>query len=241
MHDESLNDLTIALEKKHGVDISKQGLDDRFNAYAVQFLRAALENLLQQQLAERIPFRNCLEFKRILIKDSVCFQIDESLVQHYPGSGGSGSKANVRIQFEYDLLDGKIVDLSLNAFNDQDAKNSVLTLDVVNDGDLIVRDLAYMHLESLQGIIQRIGHFLCRLNTQATVYQEHDGEMIALDFPAIVKSMRQYNIRKTEETVFIGKNQELQVRIFIYLLPEAVFNCNQRSTSQPFSSVYSST
>ena len=97
LHDESLNDLTIALHKNHGVDISKQGLDDRFNAKAVQFLTAALENLLRQQLAEKISFRNCIEFKRILIKDSVCFQIDESLAKHYPGSGGSGSKANIRI------------------------------------------------------------------------------------------------------------------------------------------------
>ena len=231
LHDESLNDLTIALNKNHGVDISEQGLDDRFNAYAVQFLTAALEDLLRQQLAEKVSFRNCLEFKRILIKDSVCFQVDESLAKHYPGSGGSGSKANVRIQFEYDLLDGKIVDLSLNAFNDQDAKNSVLTLDVVNDGDLIVRDLAYMHLESLQGIVKRIGHFLCRLNTQAKVYQEQDGKMIALDFTAIVQTMRQHNIRQIEETVFIGKNRELQVRLFIYLLPEAVYNERMRKAS----------
>ncbi len=231
LHDESLNDLTIALNKNHGVDISKQGLDDRFNAYAAQFLTAALEGLLRQQLAEKVSFRNCIEFKRILIKDSVCFQVDESLAKYYPGSGGSGSKANVRIQFEYDLLDGKIVDLSLNAFNDQDAKNSVLTLDVVNDGDLIVRDLAYMHLESLRGIVKEIGHFLCRLNTQAKVYQEQDGKMIALDFSEIVKAMRQHNIRQTEETVFIGKNQELQVRLFIYLLPEAVYNKRMREAN----------
>lgn len=231
LHDESLNDLTIALHKNHGVDISKQGLDDRFNAKAVQFLTAALENLLRQQLAEKISFRNCIEFKRILIKDSVCFQIDESLAKHYPGSGGSGSKANIRIQFEYDLLDGKIIDLSLNAFNDQDARNSVLTLDVVNDGDLIVRDLAYMHLESLQGIVKRIGHFLCRLNTQAKVYQEQDGKMVTLDFSGIVKAMRQHNIRQIEETVFIGKDQELRVRLFIYLLPEAVYNERMRKAN----------
>jgi len=232
LHYESLNDLTIALNKKHGVDISKQGLDDRFNIYAVQFLKAALEDLLQQQLAAKISFRNCLEFKRILIKDSVCFQVDESLAKYYPGSGGSGSKANVRIQFEYDLLDGKIVDLSLNAFNDQDAKNSVLTLDVVNDGDLIVRDLAYMHLESLQGIVEKIGDFLCRLNTQAKVYQDQDGEVVPLDFSTIVKAMRQHNIQQTEETVFIGKNQELQVRLFIYLLPEAVYNERMRKANK---------
>jgi hypothetical protein len=232
LHDESLNDLTIALNKHHGVDISKQGLDVRFNSYAVQFLTAALENLLQQQLAEKISFSNCLEFKRILIKDSVCFQVDESLAKHYPGSGGSGSKANVRIQFEYNLLDGKIVDLSLNAFNDQDAKNSVLTLDIVNEGDLIIRDLAYMHLESLQGIVERIGHFLCRLNTQAKVYQEQDGKMIALDFSAIIRAMRKHNVQQIEKTVFIGKKQELQVRLFIYLLPEAVYNKRMRKANR---------
>ena len=114
LHDESLNDLTVSLNRNHDVDISKQGLDDRFNANAVQFLTAALENLLQQQLQDEDLYLKCFEFKRVLIKDSVCFQLDESLAQYYPGSGGSGSKANVRIQFEYDLLNGKIVDLSLN-------------------------------------------------------------------------------------------------------------------------------
>lgn len=223
LHEESLNDLTIALNKKHGIDISKQGLDDRFNEYAVQFLKGALENLLQQQLVEKVSFRNCEEFRRILIKDSVCFQIDESLAEYYPGSGGSGSKANVRIQFEYDLLSGQIVDLSLNAFNEQDAKDSVLTLDVIHNGDLIVRDLAYMHLEALQGIVEKIADFLCRLNTQAKVYQEQDGTMIELDFSAIVKVMRKHNIQQTEEMVSIGKNQELEVRLFIYLLPEAAY------------------
>jgi len=89
-----------------------------------------------------------------------------------------------------------------------------------------------MHLESLQGIVKRIGHFLCRLNTQAKVYQEQDGKMIALDFPAIVQAMRQHNIRQSEETVFIGKNQELQVRLFIYLLPEAVYNERMRKANR---------
>jgi len=231
LHDESLNDLTVILAKNHNIDISKQGLDDRFNAYAVKFLAAALGNLLRRQLSDKVSFRNCGEFKRFLIKDSVCFQIDESLANEYPGSGGSGSKANVRIQFEYDLLNGKIVDLSLNAFNDQDAKNSTLTLDVVNDGDLVVRDLAYMHLGALQGIIKKLGHFLCRLNAQAKVYQEQNGKIIELDFPAILKSMRQNNIQQTEELVFIGKDQELQVRMFIYLLPEAQYNARMRKAN----------
>lgn len=85
------------------------------------------------------------------------------MAEYYPGSGGSGSKANVRIQFEYDLLSGQVVDLSLHAFNDQDATNSTMTLDVTSEGDLIIRDLAYMHLAALNGILENLGHFLCRL------------------------------------------------------------------------------
>ena len=36
--------------------------------------------------------------------------------------------------------------------------------------------------------------------------------------------MRRHNIRQNEEIVFIGKNQELPVRLFIYLLPKSVYN-----------------
>ena len=48
--------------------------------------------------------------------------------------------------------------------------------------------------------------------------------MRELNFSRIVHDMRQYNIQQSEEAVFIGKNKELQVRLFIYLLPEAVYN-----------------
>jgi hypothetical protein len=198
----------------------------------VLFLTAALEKLLNKQLACEDEFRVCDEFKRFLIKDSVCFQVDESLVKDYPGSGGSGSKANVRIQFEYDLLNGKIIDLSLNAFNDQDAKNSTATLHLVEEGDLIVRDLAYMHLDALQGIVKKLGHFLCRLNTQRKVYQEQNGELVELDFAAIVESMREHNIRQVEELVWLGREKNLQVRLFLFLLPQSVYNTRMRKANQ---------
>ena len=194
--DESLNDLTIDLQQNYEIDISKQALHERFNEKSVLFVTSALEKLLNKQLLDKITFRNCDEFKRFLIKDSVCFQIDESLVNAYPGSGGGGSKANVRIQFEYDLLNGQIVDLSLNAFNEQDAKDSTATLHFVEEGDLIVRDLAYMHLNALKGIVKKIAHFLCRLNTQRKVYQEQDGQLEELDFAAIVKFMRENYIKQ---------------------------------------------
>jgi len=58
------------------------------------------------------------------------------------------------------LLTGSINDLSLNAFNDQDAKNSVATVELVQEGDLVIRDLAYVGLDALNGIIERACCFL---------------------------------------------------------------------------------
>ena len=221
---ESLNDLTIDLAQYYNVDITKQGLQERFNECAVSFLTAALENLLNKQFFEKVSIPDCIEFNRFLIKDSVCFQVDSSLAEYYPGSGGSASKANVRIQFEYDLLNGTIVDLSINAFNDQDAKYSIATLELIEINDLIVRDLAYMHLDALQGIIDKSAHFLSRLNSTTKAYREKNGEFVELDFSAIIRFMRENKIKQVEQTVVLGENKDLQVRLFLFLMPSAVHN-----------------
>ncbi|WP_028580540.1 IS4 family transposase [Desulfogranum japonicum] len=221
---ESLNDLTVKLELDYGISIKKQSLDERFNRHAVCFLKTALGQLLSKQISRNNPLLlKCKYFNRILIKDSVCFQVDKTLAEYYPGSGGSGSTANVRIQFEYDLLSGQLVDLSLNAFNDQDATNSTMTLDVIGEGDLVIRDLAYMHLNALKGIVKNLGYFLCRLQSQQDVYQIRDGEVMKCNFGQIVKTMKKYGVEKIEERVFLDKEQEFDVRLLIYLLPEEIY------------------
>ncbi len=55
-----------------------------------------------------------------------------------------------------------------------------------------------MHHEALQGIVEKIAHFLCRLNTQRKVYKEQDGQLVELDFAAIVKFMRKKDIKQYE-------------------------------------------
>jgi hypothetical protein len=120
----------------------------------------------------------------------------------------------------------------LNAFNEQDAKDSTATLHLVEDGDLIVRDLAYMHLEALQGIVEKIAHFLCRLNTQRKVYREQDGQLVELDFAAIVKFMRKNDIKQYEEQVWLGKKKDLEVRLFLFLMPQSVYNERLRKANK---------
>jgi len=223
---ESLNDLTVKLELQDNVRIKKQSLNERFNQHAVSFLKNAIAELLKKQCSKGKKLLCCDQFKRILIKDSVCFQVDPSLAHYFPGSGGSGSTAAVRIQFEFDLVTGKIIDLSLSGFIEQDANNSTMTLDVVNEGDLIIRDLAYMHISALSGILERCGDFLCRLQTKRKVYQRFGDEIKELDFAKIVEFMKKARVNKVEQIVFLDQSMTIEVRLFIYLLPPDI--CNER-------------
>ena len=218
---QSLNDLSITLKDKHDLEIKKQSLHERFNNYALYFLKMALEKMLEKQLSLKLPLADDIKgFKRILIKDSTCFQIDESLAQYYPGSGGGGSDASIRIQFEYDILSGRINDLSVNAFNEQDAKDSLATIELTQEGDLILRDLAYMSLKVLRSLTIGKRFFLCRVNPIVKIF-----EIILILFKApnlveIMNHMKKYGIKCLEKEVYLGSEEKLRTRLILYLMPE---------------------
>lgn len=221
LKEQSLNELSIELLQRHKIEIQKQSLQDRFNNYALVFLKAALEKLLEKQLdMEKMPLRDFECFNRVLIKDSVCFQIDESLAEDYPGSGGSGSGAAVRIQFEYDLKTGRINDLSLNAFTTQDASDSLSTLELTKEGDLLIRDLAYMSLKVLKKLIAKKAFILCRANTNTKIYEKAGSGYEEIKFAELTGFMRKNGLDLLEKEIYLGTKELLPLRLAINLLPK---------------------
>ena len=217
LKEQSLNDLSLDAKERFDIDITKQSLNERFNQYAPVFLKDALEKVLQQQLLEHFDFRELSHFNRVLLKDSICFDVDETLAEIYPGSGGKASKATMRIQFEYDLLNGCINDLSLNPFNDQDATDLLAIIELTAEGDLIIRDLAYINLAFLKKIIELKGFFVGRLTPNINVYELNGEEYEKLDFVEIHKKHRMSSL---EKKIYIGSKEKLKVRLVVYMLPE---------------------
>lgn len=207
------------MDERYKIEITKQSLHERFNENALAFLRRALEKLLENQFNCDCFANEIKGINRILIKDSVCFQIDDSLSDIYPGSRGDASDACVRIQFEYDLLNGQINDLSLSSYTDQDAKNSIETIEKTKSGDLIVRDLAYMEIKVLRVIIEKFAFFLCRLNPKVVVYRKYKDEYKRIEFLSITKHMRLKNMGVMEKIVYIGDKDKIKIRLIIHLLP----------------------
>ncbi|MGH0512251.1 IS4 family transposase, partial [Bacillus cereus] len=83
----SLTQLSSCLEASTEVLISPEGLNQRFNQAAVQFLQHILK-LLNQKLASSMPISSPYTsiFKRIRILDSTAFQLPDVFSSVYPGA-----------------------------------------------------------------------------------------------------------------------------------------------------------
>ncbi|OTY40045.1 IS4 family transposase, partial [Bacillus thuringiensis serovar poloniensis] len=83
----SLAQLSSCLEASTEVLISPEGLNQRFNTSAVQFLQHILTNLLNKKLTSSMPLSSPYTsvFKRIRILDSTAFQLPDIFSTIYPG------------------------------------------------------------------------------------------------------------------------------------------------------------
>jgi len=199
LKDQSLNNLCLTAYKEYGIEIKKQSLHERFNENAVVFLAKVLEQILKKHLQKEQFLAAVQGFTRILIKDSTCFQVSENTKTVYPGSGGCGSAAAVRIQFEFDILSGSITMLSLGAYNTQDATDALQTVELINAGELVIRDLAYMHPKAIRKIIEQLAYFIARLHPQYTVYEYKGDALKEIDFEELYAYMKKHGLTRLEK------------------------------------------
>ena len=220
--DLSLNGMSRYLNTKHGVEISKQSIDERFNENALLFFRAVLEKAISISINhdEKIDFT---DFEKILIKDSTSFQLPENMAEKFAGSGGSASNAAIRIQFEYDLKSEQIIDLSLHPFKTQDMTDAGLTLSNIKPNELIIRDLGYIKIDYLRQIKEMGAFYLNRLQSGTKVYEKKNGEYVEIDFWKLFKRMKSNNIIRIDKVVYIGKNEKFETRIIIERLPDVEY------------------
>ena len=221
----SLNDLVSLLFLRYNEQVSKQALDQRFCEKSVLFLKLLVEKFLKEILPEESKLEQFQHFTTVRIKDSTCFQVPKEFVDVYPGSGGSASKAQIRIQFEYDFKSGKVFDLSLHAFNTQDQTNSIETLHNINKNDLLIRDLGYVNIKYLSQIILIGAYYLNRPSSNITISEKKgDGDFQELDFCKIRKEMKKNGIGIMEKEVYLSKSKCVKTRLVIELLPEKEAN-----------------
>jgi len=211
------------LTNKYHLQIKRQSLQERFNSKAVKFLKSVIEIILRQKFTIPSVLKKFSVYRRILLKDSTCFQLPEEMKDIFPGSGGKDSGAAMRIQFEYDILSGSIVDFSITAFNRQDATDSMETIDLVRDDDLIIRDIAYMHKKVLKKIsVDREASYISRLDPRIHVYEKKHDKYQRIDFGRLREEMRNKGISIMEKFVYLGEDHSHCCRLIIHTIPQKI-------------------
>ena len=226
----SLESLTVTLKGEYDIDISKQGLNQRFNDKSVSFFKDLLKSFITEIIAsstsELDVFKN---FSKVLIKDSTSFQLPEDFTKYYEGSGGSASNSQIRIQFEYNLKTGEITDLSFNSFINQDQTNSQDTVAQIQKGELILRDLGYVNISVLRSIENQEAYYLNRLPSGLNVYlKQIDDSYSLINYSSILKQLNKSNSKVYEHEVYIGINKDFKSRLILELLPVDVYTSRLR-------------
>lgn len=250
----SLQEIVIEFHKHTGQTLSKEGLNKRFNRQAVLFMKEILRRIIQEKLSQQDLIDN-YHFKGVLTKDATSFQLPESMKLNYKGSGGAGSDACIKIQFEYDAFSGEITSLELNPYVVTDQTTSKEDVGKLKKGFLYIRDLGYMTLDFIRGVKNKEAFYLGRLNTTYSVYiedkntrknEEKQKEVKAtnenkdcpplkkLCFKLIYRFMKINKIERLELSVWITKEKE-KTRLIIEMLPDEVIEKrlrNKRKESQ---------
>ena len=210
-------------EYGHSELLAKQSLDERFNVSAAAFLKLLMEEVLSRHIPSG-GFKDLLSVcNTIRIKDATSFQLPDELQDVYPGSGGRTSKACMKIQFEYDLKSGKILELSVGPYTTSDLINSYQTIESVLKKDLIIRDLAYIGLDFLEKVENRGAFYLNRIKCNVSVWIVDKTDCsVSLDLAVIEKQMRESKINTREFLVCLGNDKKVKSRLIVECLPEEV-------------------
>jgi len=228
----SYNQMAIETKSIHKVDISKQGIDQRFNESALKYIQSLMSKVLSSQVSQFIEIGLLNLFNRVNVKDSSKFDLPEKLKDMLPGFGGSASKAGACIQYEFEIKSGHVNDLTITPANRPDSKDALATMDAVMKGDLTIRDLGYFALKYFTAAKKVGAFFLSKLNVKINVYQMKVNNFEELDFGQLYKMMKKNHIERLDKEVYIGKEDKLPVRLVIELMPDEVFNTRMQKINK---------
>jgi hypothetical protein len=215
----SLEELAETFTRISKKQITKQAIDLKFTSETVAFFKKLIEITLHDICLTDCCYKFLLHFREVRIKDSTCFQLPKNMSKKYPGSGGGSSKACIRIQFEYDLKTGRIIDLSLHPFTKVDLTDAIESINDLEPGCLIIRDLGYTCIEVIRGIKKQKSSFISRLINGANVYQLINNGFELINFKEIYQYLLKHQISSIEKDVYVTDKKE-PVRMIIEIMPE---------------------
>lgn len=225
LNDEArLEDIQAILQKHYKIDITKQGLEKRFNNNTVNFFKSTLNNLLSSCTKSNLKTPEIFKhFSSVKLLDSSIISAPERLKDEFPGFGGSASTAAVRLQALYDWTNNELTQIELTPAtkNDQGYKNH---LQSIQEGCLLLQDLGYFDTNSFKEIGDKKAYFISRFKSDTSVYSDKlsaSGTYERFNLIDYLKNNENKNLLSFNAR--IGADNLLPVRFVIRPVPEDVY------------------
>lgn len=218
----SLEKLAAELSAKENINISAQGLNERFNPYSVEFMKqlfnATMHNQSEILNANGKFFNN--KFNRIRIGDSTEFVLPKEFQEYYKGFSSKGSESCAKIQLEYDLNTGAFITFDILDGNSSDAGYLPNLYYDIEPKDLHIKDLGYFDTYYFKVIAEKSAYFLSRLKSTVSVYVNGEaGGYKKLDIIEISKDLSEGETLEIPQ-IYVSKNRKLECRLIIIKLTE---------------------
>jgi IS4 transposase len=227
---ETLNSLARRMETiNKSCLLSASALAQRMNTImARNFMQACfakvLKEVVHKELAHLGDLTNLYGFNRFLIQDSTRAELHEKLSSYFKGSGGVASKASVKFDYIFDYFKEQFIDLGFFPGNKPDQGLADRLIPLLQEGDLVVRDLGYFVLKSLFEIEKAGAYYVSRWKINEDVYESLESKD-PLNLAEFFDKTMLDGLLDVE--VFVGKNRH-PVRLVACLMSEEATNQRKR-------------
>lgn len=214
-------------------DLTPQSLMERINTpNAAAFLKQVFQKALEAKLSNivsRMPPDVLKSFNHVWLEDCSECVLNEGLQKAFKGSGGETSKASVKIDLIYEIKQKTIHSIDLVDRRSPDQKLAQKHIEIINAGDLIIRDLGFFDVTVLK-LIQNTGaFFLSRLPACVSVYLNKNDKKPTDLAKYINQKFQNNSIICIEVFVTVEK---LPCRLIAYRVPQELSNKRRREANK---------
>lgn len=202
-----------------GLSISEQGIANRFDENAFNFLEAMLHECTQQLVNSKmkVDLELLNKFKSVFICDTSIIDLPDFFHHKFPGLGDKSNKqkSSIKLDTSIELLTGK---LRLNITKGITADNKTLSATELGErGSLQLRDLGYFDLPRMLEQVKNGVFFISRYKSGVKIYDENGVEIQMLE---LIKKLNKKKCRNNEFNAFAGTSERVPVRIVMHKLED---------------------
>lgn len=201
--------------KQAGINISKQGVEQRFNASASTLMKNCFVQALNQFKAEQQPVIDLLKpFAGVEILDSSVIRLPSEVKDIFPGTGRKHSEAALKIQTIFNYVSGQVEEATVTdeRKNDQGFREHLTR---IKKRVLYLQDLGYFAIESFAIMHKEGAYFISRYLFQTHVF-DREGEKI--DLLKMLEKSGGFIAKK----VWVGEKHKVPIRLIAKRLPKEV-------------------